>query len=217
MFPALLAGHAIPLGLRFDFRRVTFYLASNLARRNVNSVAKRASVCDTPKALNLFILLVACSLLLSSSSLSQSVIVWDPEIRLSYDGLFDVVPRVIAVGDTVHVAWHNDSTTAYLRSSDAGATWSAPVGIHRDTLINSISLEYVAAAGPFVHTVWTTCDTCGPATIYWVTFRRSTNAGTSFEPYERLFRGAAKTLSVCDSIIAFVYQTDPHREKDGSQ
>jgi hypothetical protein len=80
--------------------------------------------------------------LIASSSLHAD---WSEPVRISFNlGL--IIPRVTAVGDTLHVVGRTNQHFYYLRSNDNGLTWSDPIAPASGLLYSSEYPEIVAAA-----------------------------------------------------------------------
>jgi hypothetical protein len=161
------------------------------------------SICFLP-------LISGVMLLFSPSSFAQPII-WQPEQRLSFDTYNSGSPRVFAQGETIHVFWGRSLSgeKLYIRSTDAGLAWSSPVSIYSDRVGNSGSTSNIVMAGRNIYILFQTCDTCqGNPYNYWVTLRRSTDAGESFEPYRLLFPGSPGSpgsVTAIDSLVVFKY------------
>lgn len=56
-----------------------------------------------------------------------------------------------------------------------------------------------------LYLVWLTCDTCDGHS-FWATFRRSTDGGSAFEPYQRLFpANDVAAMAAEDSTVLFLW------------
>jgi hypothetical protein len=145
-------------------------------------------------------------------SFAQSTIVWDPERSMSVDTNSVGGTRIFAVGNTLHLFWQPSPLQGdymiYVRSVDAGLTWSQPRNVWADTLTNSGSTDRIAVSGPHLYLFWVTCDTCdGQPNHYLVTFRKTSNGGTTFEPYVRLFPRNTGFITTSDSVVVRLYFT----------
>jgi hypothetical protein len=61
-------------------------------------------------------------------------------------------------------------------------------------------------AGRAIYVLFQSCDTCqGNPYNYWVTLRRSVDAGASFEPYRLLFPGRPGSIAAAESIVVFQF------------
>lgn len=157
---------------------------------------------------SLFILgLTAVAALSLSHQVSAQNIVWQPEQQISFGTTQAYTPRVFADGDTVHIFWISPSPTRcyYVRSTDAGISFSQPSTVYADSgvLQNSGSTQHITVHNSYIYVLWSTCDTCD-GQRYWATFRRSTDAGVTFEPYQKLFPASTgTTISAYDSVVVF--------------
>ncbi len=98
-------------------------------------------------------------------------------------------PGVAVTADgTVHVVWAEwvggtDAEVRYTRSTDGGATWSAPISLNSDPAGHQF-FPSITASGNSVHVAWYDgrLNPAGdPITDLQVFYRRSTNAGGTFE------------------------------------
>ena len=116
---------------------------------------------------------------------------WGGDTKLSTNGLA-FGPSVAAIGDTVHVVWDGlPSETPgeplevyYARSTDGGVTWDSV------TRLTNAPEDYawqpaVAAAGAGVHIAWYDGRN-GPANPAEIYYKRSTDAGATWNDDERL-------------------------------
>ena len=140
-------------------------------------------------------------------------ILWQPEEQISKDTVDLGSPRVFALGDTVHVFWTQyigeGNGAYYIRSTDRGITFSPPRRVWPEELDNDGSTQNITVHNSIIYILWRTCDTCD-AHHSWVTFRRSTDAGLTFEPYRRLFPARIGSgITADDSLVVFRWSTRP--------
>ncbi len=143
-------------------------------------------------------------LFLPSIFYAQSVL-FLPEQRITIDTFYNYTPRILAEGDTIQIFFHQAGHAMHVRSTDGGASWSQPRNIYSDTLANNGVTRRIVSARENIYAVWTTCDTCRSQSNFWTTFRRSTNAGATFENYTRLFPATPFSLTASDSVVLFQY------------
>lgn len=159
------------------------------------------------RVLRLFFALTCVAVLNSSSQSFAQTIQWQPEQQISFGSTHAFTPRVFAVGDTTHIFWIAPSPTRcyYVRSTDAGVSFSQPRMVYADSgvLLNSGSTRNISVNDNYVYILWRTCDTCSGNT-FWATFRRSTDAGSTFEQYQKVFPvSGASALTASDSVVLF--------------
>jgi hypothetical protein len=138
-------------------------------------------------------------------------IYWKPEQQVGFDTVNLTGARVFAFGDTVHVFWQQyieqGNRAYYIRSTDGGDLFSPPRTVWADSgvLQNSGSTQHITVHNNYIYVLWSTCDTCD-SYRNWATFRRSTDAGVTFEPFEKLFPAAfAISITAYDSLVAFIW------------
>jgi len=155
----------------------------------------------------IFFLLVYFSFTLSYAQ----NIPWKPEQQVGFDTVNLTGARVFAMGDTVHVFWkqyiEQGNRAYYIRSTDGGESFSPPRTVWADSgvLQNSGSTKHITVHNNYLYVLWSTCDTCD-AQHKWATFRRSTDAGVTFEQYNKLFPAAfAISITAYDSLAAFLW------------
>ncbi|MBM2841379.1 MAG: 5'-Nucleotidase domain protein [Bacteroidetes bacterium] len=141
----------------------------------------------------------------NSNCANAQTILWQAEQRITFDTNYNYTPRIFAKGDTLHLFWKRGDLM-YLRSTNLGATWSSPLNLYTGRPGNAGSTNGIAMSGRYLYHVWVSCDTCR-GTDYWVTFRRSTNSGESFEPYRLLYLGSSGSIAASDSFVVFASRT----------
>ena len=156
-------------------------------------------------------LLLCCSCL-PHICLAQTIL-WQPEEQISNDTVDLGNTRVFALGDTVHIFWHQyieqGNGVYYIRSTDRGITFSPPRKIWPEGVHANGSTSEITAHNSNLYILWLTCDTCD-AQHYWVTFTRSTDGGQTFEPYRRLFPARIGSgITADDSLVVFRWSTRP--------
>jgi hypothetical protein len=75
---------------------------------------------------------------------------------------------------------------------------------------NSGVTRNIAVHSRFIYVQWSTCDTCD-GSHEWATFRRSVDAGHTFEPFRRLFpaNNGWATITADDSLVLFRWTERP--------
>ncbi|MEO0081434.1 MAG: hypothetical protein ABIL25_03955 [candidate division WOR-3 bacterium] len=118
---------------------------------------------------------------------------WEPPVVLYQNDTACYLPlantwALAAAHDTLHAVWYGAANGSYdifyRRSLDNGVSWQPPIRISDDSVYSGY--PGVAIAGPFVHITWVRgIDEQGDsgAQVY---YRRSTNAGATFEPAVQL-------------------------------
>lgn len=102
---------------------------------------------------------------------------WGNDIRLTNDPNASVNPYISVSGSVVHVTWidnRGQHNVFYKRSTDGGISWEAETQITNST-VNNFSAS-VLSSGLLVHLMW---SATAPPT-YNITYKRSTNAGSSW-------------------------------------
>ncbi len=88
-------------------------------------------------------------LILLMTSLCLSVRAqWSEPVRISDEPA--MIPRVVAVGETLHVAMKTSVWTSYLRSPDNGETWTDPV-VPADTFYGGSQMPDIAYSEGLLH------------------------------------------------------------------
>ena len=126
------------------------------------------------------------SFLLAASFLSAQA-GWGPDTRLTYMQGGGRYPRAACCGDTIHLVWWQAYTghdeIYYLRSADAGMTWSEPVRLTPEDSI-SATLPSIAVWGSNVHVVWKEQG------VYYlaVCYRKSEDGGNNWGTIDTLYQ-----------------------------
>jgi hypothetical protein len=127
---------------------------------------------------------------------------WGPDVLLSNSNSSAELPKIARTGCIVHVSWYESSggEIYYVRSTDNGGTWSAPlfIGIMTNPLLT------LAASDNFVHVAW--AIGAGPRCVY----RRSTDYGVTWGRYDTVtFAGYSwPSLGVAgDSVYLLMYDS----------
>ena len=138
-------------------------------------------------------------------------ITWSPPVKISADSALSNLPRCIVSGDTIHLFWFGidefltlaQDGVQYSRSTDAGASFSAPV-----TLLSfdvSLSSPQYAGSGSFLYAaVAAAIDTS-----YGAFLIRSTDGGATWEPPKLIKSAVFPRLVAADDSLAYVHYTDP--------
>ncbi len=133
----------------------------------------------------LVILVLACSILLSSS-MTAFGFTWE-NIRLSYNPNFSVNPDIVASGSNIYVVWSDDNNTPgnsdiFLNMSrDCGRSWS----FKRLSTYDWSILPSIAATGNNTYVAWSdgSIPHNGYAEIF---FKSSNNIGRTWSSNKRL-------------------------------
>lgn len=160
--------------------------------------------------------LAFCTLLFLSNADSQTgacISTWDPPVRISHDSLPSIRPRLAVSGDTLYIFWYGLDTLGtvaadgiqYSVSYDGGRTFSPErVLVSMDT---AFAPGLVAAAGNTVYVTFL----AAADTFYGTALMRSTDAGATWGPIQRLARGTQPVgITAMDSFVD-VQSADPAR------
>ncbi len=135
-------------------------------------------------------------------------IAWDPVTRLTYlGGWHHYPPKIVTSGQSVHIVFYNETASCglyYIRSTNRGATWEAPVN-----LFNHVPLwsnTSIAVSGDDVHITWNYRDLnnadaeiyykhSGDLGLTWDADIRLTNhPGESYDP---VISASGRYIHVC--------------------
>jgi hypothetical protein len=107
-------------------------------------------------------------------------VTWQPDVRLSPDGVASEHPAIARSGRQVYVAWHDllpeGPAVALRRSLDGGTTWGPAIRL------GAGALPAVAASGPGVRVVWS-YEREGQAEVYT---RSSADFAATWDEEERI-------------------------------
>ena len=125
--------------------------------------------------------MVAVALFAPGALIAQT---FNAEVRISSLAGPSIHPTVAAVGTNVYVVWVENFDLGagykgdiyFSRSTDSGATFSAPIAL-TNTPTRNDRLPLIAAGGSQVHVFWTDDPVAGD-----VFYRRSTDSGAIFFP-----------------------------------
>ncbi len=129
-------------------------------------------------------------------------ITWGLDMRLTKQSA-SVSPSIAVSGSVVHIVWTDErdgnSEIYYTRSTDGGENWEADKRLTTDT--SGFSMPSIDASGSILHVVWED-DRSGNYEIY---YKRSTDAGSTWEADVRLTNNAAAsyfpTVAVSGSTV----------------
>ncbi|HEC77943.1 MAG TPA: T9SS type A sorting domain-containing protein [candidate division WOR-3 bacterium] len=130
---------------------------------------------------------------------------WGPDVRLTYDYSYNAYPRAACCGDTIHLVWWKnywDSLSIihdeifYLRSTDAGESWSEPVRLSVEDE-QSGTMPQIAVSGNTVHVIWFEED-------YGVVYRRSTDGGDTWQGIDSIIPGMHYSSIFADSSLIYI-------------
>jgi len=135
-------------------------------------------------------------------------VTWTTDQRITNTPGNSDYPSVAVRGADIHVVWmENDNgewEVYYVRSTDAGETWG-----EETPLTNAPEYQWfpcVAAGGDNVYVVWYDTRNGGNGEVY---FRRSTDAGVTWEPEARLTNepnsSCYASVSAADSFVHVVW------------
>jgi len=136
-------------------------------------------------------LLIALFNTLTLHSLHSQVpcpVTWGATTQISNTTFSAFVPKVVVVGDTVHVTYRAGHLY-YQHSTDAGRTWSAPfVVVPAESLSGQIWNRPFTANSNNLYVVWGNSSPSGAITS--VKIRRSTDAGETWLDPQTLIRNS---------------------------
>lgn len=149
---------------------------------------------------------------------------WEPDARLTFDPEFSSTSlnnaTCLAKGltgageEALHLIFFDDRDgnreIYYKRSIDGGASWSSDLRLTNDAAISHFPA--VAVAGLVVHVVWEEYRD-GNAEIY---YKRSTDAGASWEADTRLTNDAANSLSPSVAVSGSNVHVTWFDQRDGN-
>ena len=145
------------------------------------------------------------SLLLSVSFLSAQV-GWGPDVRLTYMQGGGWYPRAACCGDTVHLVWWQAYTghdeIFYLRSTDAGESWSDPVRLSVEDEQSGI-MPVVACNGSTIYVFWCEED-------FGTLFKKSTDGGITWSSIDSTLQGEVyQDVAMSNDTIFLAGGRDP--------
>jgi len=140
---------------------------------------------------------------------------WETDTRLTNNPAASMVPFVSASGSVVHVVWHDardgNNEIYYKRSQNAGISWETDTRLTNNPAASMV--PSVSVSGAVVHVVWHDVRD-GNLEIY---YKRSQNAGLSWETDTRLTNNSAHSeypsISVTGAVVHVVWQDD----RDGNR
>ncbi len=141
----------------------------------------------------LFVVSQWLSLSVSAAQNTSCTIIWDTLQRLDFDTSYSRVPRIIAIEDTLHIRWVNapvhppapdsENGVFYTNSFDNGKTFSTPYQLSpgaNPNVMGAIDEGSLAVSGSTIYWVYSAVRYDIPPYWYWMAFRKSTNAGTTW-------------------------------------
>ncbi len=139
---------------------------------------------------------------------------WGADIRLTNDTAASWDSRIAVSGSCVHIFWRDFRTGIsemyYKRSTDGGLNW----GTDTRLTFNPSTAANPTASGSNVHVVWMDFrDYENAAEIY---YKRSTDAGVSWDGDTRLTNNPANSWSPSISISAPIVHVVWHDDRDGN-
>jgi hypothetical protein len=121
-------------------------------------------------------------------------VIWNPDVRLTYDSSYSYWPSVAVSGLDVHVVWNDyrdgNFEVYYKRSTDEGFSWNSDVRLTHDTLASMFPC--IAASDSVVHVVWYAHPE--GARNFQIYYKRSTDKGTSWGLDTRLTNSTQNSL-----------------------
>jgi hypothetical protein len=130
---------------------------------------------------------------------------WSTPLEIGASGNYTTANShsTAAVGSTVHALLWNDQSVAYVRSSDAGATYpnADEVSLAAKTATVTYYPSAIAAAGPLVVAIF---KSTGPGTKRSLLLRRSTDGGATWKPAQTLASLSSATTDTGDGDVAVV-------------
>jgi hypothetical protein len=152
--------------------------------------------------------LIISLLLLASSTLFAG---WSEPMQLTHRG-FEMNPQIIAVGDTLHVAWTqiaDSQNVSYMRSIDGGQSWgeiinlnSQPYGGRILSLTRNEDRIFIGWLGGFIHGQLDIIYSISQDGISWTQPARAIRGNTTID-------GISSATLGGDSIYAVYYAYGP--------
>ncbi|HEC78939.1 MAG TPA: hypothetical protein ENI34_07335, partial [candidate division WOR-3 bacterium] len=145
------------------------------------------------------------SLLLAVSFLSAQV-GWGPDVRLTYMQGGGWYPRAACCGDTIHLVWWQAYTghdeIYYMRSTDAGESWSEPVRLSVEDE-QSGTMPVVACNGSTIYVFWCEED-------FGTLFKKSTDGGITWSSIDSTLQGEVyQDVAMSNDTIFLAGGRDP--------
>jgi hypothetical protein len=113
-------------------------------------------------------------------------------------GWFSGPQSMVAVGDTVHMAYSENGLIRYRRSPDGGSSWQDARQLTYFRLNSNASTARVAASGQRVLVLWTRSKADGSRSLY---IKRSNDGGDTWSSNVRLVKFQTGTL-LTDGTVA---------------
>lgn len=144
---------------------------------------------------------------------------WGPDTRLTNAASNSEAPGIIAIGDLVHVAWHDlrdgDWGIYYKRSTDGGLNWGTDQRISNQPS-NGFDV-CLAGFGNVIHAVWQDSRNGVTQNGYEVYYKRSTDAGATWGPDVRMTNNMTNTLypsiSASGQYVHIVWYDTPESQQ----
>lgn len=140
---------------------------------------------------------------------------WETDTRLTNNSAQSWYPSVSVSGSTIHVVWYDgrdmNDEIYYKRSTDGGTSWGADTRLTNSTAVSQ--RPSIAVTGLVVHVVWWD-NRDGNAEIY---YKRSTDAGISWETDTRLTNNVAISYNPSVSVSASLVHVVWYDAREGNQ
>jgi len=157
-------------------------------------------------------LALLCAITSPSPATAQE---WSPPVRISEPGGI-LYPQILAVGDTLHVVYTDvtfgGANVGYLRSADAGQTWSQPYALSDSINTGNNHFPRIMRYGRRLMAVWSTYILHGVIN-YNIGYSISNNNGLNWVPAQYVLlqnwpRPFPITVSNNDSFVVVMGPSD---------
>ncbi|GEM_PF-3892054 len=175
-------------------------------------------------------LFLICALLLISTGLSAQTdsctIQWGGVTQISHSDCPQVVPQILAVGDTIHLLWYSAYATScdttsrgifYSHSFDGGHRFSQPLRLQSDLKANG-GQGLLAAFGKYIYMAYYQRNDPYVYPWQWIAVQRSTDAGVTWQLPQLLINDRnLRGLAAYDSsvYVRFLYADSSRRPQNG--
>lgn len=144
------------------------------------------------------IVALGATLLLAGTTLAGG---WSTPLELGSSGFYTPANShsSATVGSKIHALLWNDQSVAYLRSTDAGATYPNEVSLAAKTATVTYFPIAIAASGQLVAALY---KSTGPGNKRTLLLRRSTNGGTTWSPKQTIASYTSAANDMGDGGVA---------------
>jgi hypothetical protein len=145
---------------------------------------------------------------------TNSGITWEPEIRLTNEPGFSLIPSIAVSGSIVHIVWidtrDGNFEVYYKHSTDGGLTWGTDYRLTNN--VADSESPSIAVSGSNVHIVWPD-DRDSNFEIY---YKCSTDGGKTWKADTRLTNNTANSTGPCIAISSSILHIVWSDDRDGN-